>query len=79
MVPVVVSKSYLYSMAKRKPKLVQWFNDLDIVHADDMSDILLTCFYRSLVGTEYGIDDKIAEIKQHWREQGYSDGIPRQK
>lgn len=62
---------------QEKPKIVAWFNNIGIVHADDMSGILMTCLYRNLKGEDYKLDDQVERYKKHWREQGYPDGIPK--
>lgn len=59
------------------PKLNEWFNSIGIVHADDMSSIVLTCLHRNITGVDYGIADQVERYKKHWREQGYPDGIPK--
>ena len=33
---------------KEKPALLHHFNDLGIMHADDMRSVLMACFYRSV-------------------------------
>lgn len=62
-----------------KPKLVNWFNSIGIAHPDDMSSIILTCLHRNLTDEEYDLDAQVEHYKAHWREQGYPDGIPKQK
>lgn len=63
------------SWPTEKPIIVKWFNDLGITHADDMSGIILTSLFRSLKGEDIKLDDQIEYYKNHWRGQGYKDGI----
>ena len=60
-----------------RPKIVEWFNSIDIVHADDMSSIILTCLHRDLNGVPFDLDAQVERYKKHWREAGYADGIPK--
>lgn len=62
---------------KEQPLLNKWFESIGIVHADDMSSILLTCLYRKLHDLPFGIEEQVNQYKRHWKEQGFSDGIPR--
>lgn len=61
-----------------KPPLNEWFNSIGIVHADDMSGILLTCFYRKLKSIPYDIEKQVEKYHKHWKECGYVDGIPKE-
>jgi len=60
---------------KEKPNLVSFFNDLGIVHADDISGIILTCFYRELKNYPYNLEQQVEMYKDHWKTEGYKDGI----
>lgn len=72
------SKNHNYAeWPKEQPLLNAWFESIDIVHADDMSAILLTCLYRNLVDEDYKIKEQVDYYKEHWRQQGYSNGIPK--
>lgn len=62
-----------------QPLLNAWFETMGIVHADDMSAIILTCLYRNITGKDYEIEKQVETYISHWKEQGYSDGIPRSK
>jgi hypothetical protein len=60
-----------------QPELNKWFESIDIIHADDMSAIILTCFYRNLIGLDYKIKEQVKRYKKHWKEMGFKNGIPR--
>jgi hypothetical protein len=55
---------------KEIPKLNQWFNNLGIWHADDMSGILMTSLHRSLRGEDLEIDKQVQHYLDYWKEQG---------
>lgn len=57
------------------PPLNKWFNSIDIYHADDMSAILLTCLYRNLNDIPYDLDNQVKFYKNHWKNEGFKDGI----
>lgn len=63
--------------SKEMPKLNEWFNSIGITHADDMSSIILTCFYRNIAKKDYGLKTQVKKYHKHWKEQGYADGIPK--
>lgn len=65
------------SWPKEKPKLVDFFNKLDIYHADDMSSIILTSLYRTLSNKDIKLEKQIKEYKDFWKMQGFEDGIPK--
>jgi len=58
-----------------KPELVAFFNDIGIFHADDMSGIIFTSVYRHLKGIEINLDEQVEIYKEHWRKNGFKDGI----
>ncbi len=62
---------------KEQPKLNTEFEKIGITHADDMSSILLTSFYRNLVGKELNLTEQVKRYQDHWKQYGYLDGIPR--
>lgn len=62
---------------KEQPKLNKWFESIGIVHADDMSGILMTCLHRNLTGQDYDLDAQVARYQSHWKKYGYPDGIPK--
>lgn len=64
------------SWPKKKPKLVQFFNDLNIYHADDMSSIIMVSFYRTLNNKPIEIDKQAKKYIDYWKKQGYKDGNP---
>lgn len=63
---------------KEIPALVKWFNEeLQIFHADDMSGIILDCFYLKIKGLPYEnkIKENVAAAIKHWKGEGFKDGI----
>lgn len=64
------------SWPKEQPKLNAEFEKIGIIHADDMSSILLTCLYRSLINKDWDIKDQVKTYQDHWKMHGYKDGIP---
>lgn len=63
---------------EEKPKLVEFFNNMGIAHADDMSSIVIRCFHRFLKGKYYDLDAQVESYKNYWKENGYpEDGIPK--
>lgn len=62
-----------------KPKLNQLFNDLGIFHADDMSGIIFTSFYRTINGLDIKLTEQIKHYQDYWKTQGFEDGIPKDK
>lgn len=67
------------SWPKEKPKIVEYFNAIDIYHADDMSGIILTSFFRKIKGLDINIPEQVKKYKIHWLKQGYKGGIPLEK
>jgi hypothetical protein len=51
---------------KEKPAIVQHFNDMEIVHADDMSGIILTSLYRKYFNKERDLEGQIKKYHDHW-------------
>jgi len=51
----------------KKQKLAKHFNNLGIYHPDDMSGIILTCYYRHLNNQEYKLDEQIKYYQEYWR------------
>lgn len=62
---------------KSKPEIVKYFNEIDIFHADDMSSIILTSFFKRIHNLPLDIEEQVERYKSHWRNQGYTDGIPK--
>ncbi|TXI85145.1 MAG: hypothetical protein E6Q38_00940 [Crocinitomicaceae bacterium] len=63
---------------KEKPKIVEYFNNKGITHADDMRRIILTSVYRSLHNQDLKLEEQIKHYQDYWKENGYPDGIPKQ-
>lgn len=54
---------------KEIPPIVKYFREQGIYHADDMSGIILTSLFRTLMGMEIDLEGQIAKYQNHWREQ----------
>ena len=46
--------------------LRDWFNNIGIYHADDMSGIILTSYQRYLRGEDIGLDERVKHYQQYW-------------
>ena len=60
-----------------KPELNKWFESIGIVHPDDMSGIILTSFYRKIKGIPIDLNCQIKRYQEHWKNNGFPDGIPK--
>jgi hypothetical protein len=60
---------------KTKPKLVQWFNDLNIYHADDMSGTIQAALKAKIAAEPFDVQKHIQRYFRHWKKYGYKDGI----
>lgn len=47
--------------------LAKYFNNLGIYHPDDMSSIILRCYYRHLHEKPYELDNQIAGYQDYWK------------
>ena len=47
-------------------QLANDFNSKEIFHSDNMSSIILTCYYRQLHNQDWGLDKQIKSYKDHW-------------
>jgi len=47
-------------------ELAKYFNDLGIFHADDMSGIILTSYYRYLHNQDLRIEEQISYYQEYW-------------
>ena len=52
-----------------RPKIVEWFNDRQIYHADDMSTIILITMYRKYFDRPVELDEQIKRYHDFWIEQ----------
>ena len=57
--------------------LAKWFKSKGIHHADDMSGILLTSFYRRTNGKDIELEKQIKYYQNFWKTEGFKDGIPK--
>jgi len=48
--------------------LYKWFKERGIEHADDMSGIILTSYYRSTHGLSIELDEQIEVYKKYWED-----------
>ena len=48
--------------------LAKYFNSIGIVHPDDMSGIIFSCFYRDLNGLPWNVDEQVAYYQNYWKE-----------
>jgi uncharacterized protein YbaR (Trm112 family) len=49
-------------------RLVDYFHELGITHADDMSSIILTSYHRHLNGKEIKLEEQIKHYQDYWKE-----------
>lgn len=50
--------------------LVEYFNELGIYHADDMTDIIFQSMFAKVKETEYDMMNHITELRNHWKSLG---------
>lgn len=50
-----------------------FFNKWKIFHADDMSSILITCFYRELNNENWHIEKQVQEYLDYWKNENGKD------
>lgn len=46
--------------------LSKYFNSLGIQHHDDITSVILICYYRHLRNEDYGLDKQIQYYKAYW-------------
>ena len=49
-------------------ELAEDFNNKGIFHPDDMSGIILTCYYRQLQNQDWELDEQIKSYQNYWKE-----------
>ncbi len=49
-------------------RLAKWFNDKGIFHADDMSAIILTSYWREINKELIELDDQIKDYQDFWKD-----------
>lgn len=59
-------KDWVEKYGTEKPPLVQWFNDHEIYHADDMSGIITTTLHRKYFNQPINLEQQIAVYHKHW-------------
>ncbi|HBB00682.1 MAG: hypothetical protein A2W86_11565 [Bacteroidetes bacterium GWD2_45_23] len=50
-------------------RLSRYFNDLGIIHPDDMSTIILTSYHRYLLRQDIKLEEQIDYYKEYWKKQ----------
>lgn len=50
-------------------ELAKYFNKIGILHPDDMSGIILCCYYRHLHNQDYKLVEQIKSYKDYWNKQ----------
>ena len=63
------------SWKEPKPPLVEFFNEMNIYHADDMSGTIQAAVEARLNGETFDIKSHIQQYFDHWEKMGYKDGI----
>lgn len=53
-------------------RLKDYFNNLGILHADDMSGIILKCYQRHLMGEDLKMEEEVNFYKDYWKNQDKS-------
>lgn len=49
--------------------LQKWFNNIGVQHADDMSGIILKCFWRKLHNKPLDVETQVKEAQDYWAKQ----------
>lgn len=47
--------------------LAKYFNSIGIAHPDDMSSIILRCFYRELKEEDWRVAEQVQYFKDYWK------------
>lgn len=55
-----------WGLWKGENELCKYFHSLGVMHADDMSSIILTSFHRKLNGRPIDVEAQIEHYKNHW-------------
>lgn len=66
-----MAKQYPHTMPSKKPNLVEFFNNLGITHADDMSGIIITSTYRQVHNVPRDLDIQVQKYKDYWKNYKY--------
>lgn len=59
---------------QERPEIVKYFNSVGIIHADDMSGIILTSYHRHLNQKPLDVEAQIKKYKQYWAVNANQDG-----
>lgn len=62
---------------KNKPAIVTFFNNINIYHADDMSNIILKSLIYKIKGIDIKLEEEINYYINYWKCNGFPDGIPK--
>lgn len=50
----------------KRSRLTKYFNSIGVYHPDDMSAIILTCFYRELQHKDWEVEKQVLYYKNYW-------------
>ncbi|MGE0773315.1 MAG: DUF6794 domain-containing protein [Cyclobacteriaceae bacterium] len=51
----------------RGKELAKYLNSIGLFHPDDMSSVILTCYYRELTGRAWELDEQIKYYRDYWQ------------
>lgn len=68
-----------WGLWKEDSDLSKHFQEIGIYHADDMSGIILTCFFRKVNGIDLNLEKQVKKYIEFWKKEGYPDGNPTKK
>lgn len=54
--------------------LSEWFNEIEITHADDMSGIILESYWKFLNNKPIGLEDQVKIYHDFWKDSQKNDG-----
>lgn len=57
----------VWKLWDEKSKMYKWFKSIEIWHADDMSGMILTTYYRITHGLPINIKKQIKDYKDYWK------------
>lgn len=63
-----------WGLWKKDTELYKVFKNMDIWHADDMSDIILTSYHRKINGKDINIKEQVAYYLEYWKEYEKTNG-----
>jgi len=63
-----IRNEWLWDIEKQ-PLLIKFFHDYGIIHADDMSGLIIKAFWCSLNKVEFDIEEKVKSYIEFWKRQ----------